>query len=269
MPDHRPARVATEGTGDRGHHQGAVGDSGRRANQDGLACRHAASAPGRWATLMRHFLRRQGLAQPVGGLARRVPPAPPARLLEALPRLPQAPSPGGPPARSSAVAMPPITPGAHVHRLATQVAQEAPAVGMQGQTSRAWTPAPKPAMIALLGASAPGRERRTGSCPDASVLRVSPLARFSPDSLTLPRPPPRATMMLPHLKGFARSTARCPRFLTAAHTGAWIETGREVRNETDTYVAPRAGAWIETRRCSSAASLPGTSPPARGRGLKP
>ena len=65
---------------------------------------------------MRHFLRRQGAALPVGGLARRVSEAALARSLIAPPRLPPAALTRSPTAHPPAVALPPVTLRAHVDR---------------------------------------------------------------------------------------------------------------------------------------------------------
>ena len=56
--------------------------------------------------------------------------------------------------------------------------------------------------------------------------------------------------------------------LVAPHAGAWIETLYRLRVQTVTQVAPHAGAWIETGT-QLTLILQGSSPPTRGRGLKP
>ena len=53
----------------------------------------------------------------------------------------------------------------------------------------------------------------------------------------------------------------------APRAGAWIETQSNNVGILFFSVAPRAGAWIETRLMTGWL-FGGTSPPARGRGLK-
>ena len=55
----------------------------------------------------------------------------------------------------------------------------------------------------------------------------------------------------------------------APRAGAWIETYASSSSSILTSVAPRAGAWIETAKIRTVVSHIQTSPPARGRGLKP
>ena len=160
----------------------------RRGSEDGgqlAVASHAATLTGpdrRWGTLMRHALALERLARTVGGLARGMALAASACLLVAPARLPGAPAPRRFTARRPAVAIAPVAPRAQVHHRAAQVADKPPAIGTQGQASRAWTPMPKPAMIRLLGASAPGSRGRRGSCHRHihRLPRVYLFPRFSP-----------------------------------------------------------------------------------------
>ena len=54
----------------------------------------------------------------------------------------------------------------------------------------------------------------------------------------------------------------------APHAGAWIETLIQEYHLQAKTVAPHAGAWIETHEIPKRMTLL-TSPPMRGRGLKP
>ena len=156
VPDQRPAKVATDRAA-QGRLDGGGGDAGRRRwTRQRCACRHPARALRPWGSLMRHFLRPGRPPPPVGRLPAGVQQAAPTGLLVAPPRLTAAPPPRRPAARTPAVPLPPVAPRAHIHRPRAQVADEPPAVGPQSQPSRAWTPAPKPAMMRSPGASAPG-----------------------------------------------------------------------------------------------------------------
>ena len=55
----------------------------------------------------------------------------------------------------------------------------------------------------------------------------------------------------------------------APHAGAWIETCDHIPVFNLNAVAPHAGAWIETENRFSTMIILSTSPPMRGRGLKP
>ena len=59
------------------------------------------------------------------------------------------------------------------------------------------------------------------------------------------------------------------KIVVAPRTGAWIETRIKNQESEDQEVAPRTGAWIETIEIGDLAIAELTSPPARGRGLKP
>ena len=54
----------------------------------------------------------------------------------------------------------------------------------------------------------------------------------------------------------------------APHAGAWIETVSLGHHYLSVSVAPHAGAWIETSGVGSTRPTR-SSPPMRGRGLKP
>jgi len=100
----------------------------------------------------------------IGRLARGMALPAPGRLLLAPARLLDAPAPRSLAAGHLAVAIPPVAPRAQVHHRAAQVADKPTAIGTQGQASWAWTPTPKPAMISVLGASAPGSRGGRRSC---------------------------------------------------------------------------------------------------------
>jgi len=223
VPDHRPAAVAADRADKAcGGSRGSAG--GCRKTRWSLACRHADRAPCRRATLMRHFLQLQGPPPTVGNLARGMTVPAPGRSLIALPSLTNAASPHRTAALGTAVALAPVAPRAQVHRLAAQVAQETPTIRTQGQTPRAWTPTPKPAMMDSLGAPAPGSRGGRGLAkhsPSSACLLAPILSRKTLSTYPqIPRgrlPRSRATMMLTLLSGFVRPTARIPRVSTAAH----------------------------------------------------
>ena len=165
---------------------------------------------------MRHFLRLARLTGAVGGLPPRVQQTPlptaliPTACLMAIPatRLPAA--------TSRAVALTAIAPRAHVRRALAAITNEAPTVGPQSRTSRAWTPTAKPAKITSPGALAPGSEARDGVCRDATVPRAFSGAILYPlqgKRARSARGDDAAAALL------ARAyTARIARVLTAANT---------------------------------------------------
>jgi len=121
---------------------------------------------------MRHALALQGFALTIGRLARGMALAASGRPLVAPTRFPYAPAPRSLAACRPAVAIAPVAPRAQVHHRAAQVAEKPPAIGTQRQASWAWTPAQKPAIISLLGASAPGSRGGRGLPRQLTVLRV-------------------------------------------------------------------------------------------------
>lgn len=149
---------------------------------------------------MRHFLQLQRPPLAVGRLAQGVQQPAPRGLLVALPRLTTAALPGRKAALATAVALAAVAPRADIRHHAAQVAEETPAIGAQIQTSGAWTPAPKPAMMGSPGASAPGlqgggRSLATDDWPSPAFSFPHPFSQESPTPegrLTRHRPRPRA-----------------------------------------------------------------------------
>ena len=110
--------------------------------------------------------------------------------------------------------------------------------------------------------------------------------RTSPELEALTSPPTRGRGLKQHLE-----RPRGAVLSVAPHAGAWIETLYFSVSHHETPVAPHAGAWIETRGRPGAVRAGGvaphagawietfliwmrsgvlkTSPPTRGRGLKP
>ena len=200
VPDDASARLVAQGTVQKPGTYPAPGGGRWRTARSGFACRHADRARRRWGTLMRHAFAIEGFARTIGGLARGMALAASGGALVAPARLPGAPAPRRYTARCPAVAIAPVAPRAQVHHRAAQVADKPPAIGTQGQASKAWTPTPKPAMMALLGASAPGSRGRRGSCHRHvhRLPRAYLFPRFSPKPIRAHHHPsraPRATMM--------------------------------------------------------------------------
>lgn len=213
----RSARLPTEGAEEDGG--GQAGGGTRGAGSRSRAYHHGARARSPGATLLRHFLTCRP-ALPVGGLTLGMGMTPPTTLLVPAPRLPPTPPPSRPATEPRTVPLPPIAPRADVDHPLAQVAEESPTVGVHSRhaTDTAWTPAPKPAILAAAGATSPRPSAGDAVCPDGAVPRgLSP--RFSLDSLTAPhtsRPPRDDDAGSPQRK--TRLTATIPRFLTAADT---------------------------------------------------